>query len=222
MKLLCCLCLLVSFYANKTYTSVCAVEVDAPAEVSDTIFERFIHDFQTDPDALFNWALYGTGTQNDKDKDAYLLEYKETVYIPEENYGRITMDVIVPGLIRFRDIRLEGIVLDERKPIVYTPDICADSLTMSKIPAWNRHFLIDAQYSGQLIEKGYGNIYILPVDSTHSVFLLDINVKYGWFFNIFINMRVYKNSVEWRINQYMQNLKHVAEELFDEKKSQVL
>lgn len=222
MKLLCCLCLLVSFYANKTYTSVCAVEVDAPAEVSDTIFERFIHDFQTDPDALFNWALYGTGTQNDKDKDAYLLEYKETVYIPEENYGRITMDVIVPGLIRFRDIRLEGIVLDERKPVVYTPDICADSLTMSKIPAWNRHFLIDAQYSGQLIEKGYGNIYILPVDSTHSVFLLDINVKYGWFFNIFINMRVYKNSVEWRINQYMQNLKHVAEELFDEKKSQVL
>lgn len=222
MKLLCCLCLLVSFYANKTYTSVCAVEVDAPAEVSDTIFERFIHDFQTDPDALFNWALYGTGTQNDKDKDAYLLEYKETVYIPEENYGRITMDVIVPGLIRFRDIRLEGIVLDERKPVVYTPDICADSLTMSKIPAWNRHFLIDAQYSGQLIEKGYGNIYIIPVDSTHSVFLLDINVKYGWFFNIFINMRVYKNSVEWRINQYMQNLKHVAEELFDEKKSQVL
>ena len=222
MKLLCCLCLLVSFYANKTYTSVCAVEVDAPAEVSDTIFERFIHDFQTDPDALFNWALYGTGAQNDKDKDAYLLEYKETVYIPEENYGRITMDVIVPGLIRFRDIRLEGIVLDERKPVVYTPDICADSLTMSKIPAWNRHFLIDAQYSGQLIEKGYGNIYILPVDSTHSVFLLDINVKYGWFFNIFINMRVYKNSVEWRINQYMQNLKHVAEELFEEKKSQVL
>ena len=222
MKLLCCLCLLVSFYANKTYTSVCAVEVDAPAEVSDTIFERFIHDFQTDPDALFNWALYGTGTQNDKDKDAYLLEYKETVYIPEENYGRITMDVIVPGLIRFRDIRLEGIVLDERKPVVYTPDICADSLTMSKIPAWNRHFLIDAQYSGQLIEKGYGNIYIIPVDSTHSVFLLDINVKYGWFFNIFINMRVYKNSVEWRINQYMQNLKHVAEELFEEKKSQVL
>jgi len=219
MKLLCCLCLLVSFYANKTYTSVCAVEVDAPAEVSDTIFERFIHDFRTDPDALFNWALYGTGAQNDKDKDAYLLEYKETVYIPEENYGRITMDVIVPGLIRFRDIRLEGIVLDERKPIVYTPDICADSLTMSKIPSWNRHFLIDAQYSGQLIEKGYGNIYILPVDSTHSVFLLDINVKYGWFFNIFINMRVYKNSVEWRINQYMQNLKRVAEDLYLEEKS---
>ena len=219
MKLLCCLCLLVSFYANKTYTSVCAVEVDAPAEVSDTIFERFIHDFRTDPDALFNWALYGTGAQNDKDKDAYLLEYKETVYIPEENYGRITMDVIVPGLIRFRDIRLEGIVLDERKPIVYTPDICADSLTMSNIPAWNRHFLIDAQYSGQLIEKGYGNIYILPVDSTHSVFLLDINVKYGWFFNIFINMRVYKNSVEWRINQYMQNLKRVAEDLYLEEKS---
>jgi hypothetical protein len=46
--------------------------------------------------------------------------------------------------------------------------------------------------------------------------MMDINIKYGWFFNIFINMKIYKNSVEWRVNRYMQNLKRVAEELYAE------
>lgn len=216
MKLLFILGLLTSFYANKTYTTVCAVPVDAPAEVSDTIFARFIKDFQTSPDALFDWALYGTGTQNDQEKDAFLLDYKETVYIPEENYGRITTDIIIPNFTRIKDIKFEGVVIDEKRPVIYNPGLCVDSLTMSNVPNYNRHFDIDVTYSGKLIEHGWGNIYIIPIDSTHSTFLLDINIKYGWFFNLFINMKVYRNSVEWRINRYMNNLKRVAEELYAE------
>ena len=44
---------------------------------------------------------------------------------------------------------------------------------------------------------------------------MDINIKYGWFFNIFITKRIYKNSVEWRVNRYMNNLKKVAEDLYE-------
>ncbi len=215
MNMLLCICLITSLYANKTYTTVCAVPVDAPAEVSDTIFERFIRDFQTSPDALFNWALSGTGAQKDQEKNAFLLEYKETVYIPEQNYGRIKIDVIIPGLMRIKDIVLEGKVIDERRPIVYNPDIFIDSLRMNNIPNWNRHYDIDVHYSGKLLEHGYGSIYIIPVDAMRSIFIMDINLKYGWFFKIFITMKVYKNSVEWRINRYMNNLKRVAEELYE-------
>lgn len=214
MRLLCFLCFITSVYANKMYTTVCAVPVNAPAEVSDTIFARFIKDFQTSPDALFDWALYGTGVQDDEEKNAFLLEYKETVYLPENNYGRITADVVIPGLTRFKDIQLEGTVIDEKDSVVYNPDLCIDSLRMSQLPKWNRHFYIDARYSGHLLERGYGNIYIIPIDSTRSAFLMDMNLKYGWFFKIFITKKVYKNSVEWRINRYMNNLKRVAEELY--------
>lgn len=216
MRLLCFLCFITSVYANKTYTTVCAVPVDAPAEVSDTIFARFVKDFQSSPDALFDWALYGTGAQDDEEKNAFLLEYKETVYVPEDNYGRITVDVIIPGLTRIKDIVLAGTVIDEKDSIVYNPQLCVDSLNMSNIPNWNRHFYIDVMYSGNLLERGFGNIYIIPIDSTHSVFLMDMNLKYGWFFKIFITMKVYRNSVEWRINRYMNNLKRVAEELYAE------
>lgn len=216
MRLLCFLCFITSVYANKTYTTVCAVPVDAPAEVSDTIFARFVKDFQSSPDALFDWALYGTGAQDDEEKNAFLLEYKETVYVPEDNYGRITVDVIIPGLTRIKDIVLAGTVIDEKDSIVYNPQLCIDSLNMSNIPNWNRHFYIDVMYSGNLLERGFGNIYIIPIDSTHSAFLMDMNLKYGWFFKIFITMKVYRNSVEWRINRYMNNLKRVAEELYAE------
>lgn len=216
MRLLCFLCFITSVYANKTYTTVCAVPVDAPAEVSDTIFARFVKDFQSSPDALFDWALYGTGAQDDEEKNAFLLEYKETVYVPEDNYGRITVDVIIPGLTRIKDIVLAGTVIDEKDSIVYNPQLCVDSLNMSNIPNWNRHFYIDVMYSGNLLERGFGNIYIIPIDSTHSAFLMDMNLKYGWFFKIFITMKVYRNSVEWRINRYMNNLKRVAEELYAE------
>ena len=216
MNLLCCLCLITSVYANKTYSTVCAVPVDAPAEVSDSIFARFISDFQTSPDALFDWALYGTGTQEDNNRNAFLLEYKETVYIPEQNYGHIVTDVIVPGFTRIKNIKLEGKVIDEKRDVIYNPGLCVDSLTMSNIPGFNRHFFIDVDYSGNLIHDGWGNIYIIPIDKTHSAYLMDMNIKYGWFFNLFINMKVYKNSVEWRINRYMQNLKNVAENLYKE------
>lgn len=216
MRLLCFLCFITSVYANKMYTTVCAVPVDAPAEVSDTIFARFVKDFQNSPDALFDWALYGTGAQDDEEKNAFLLEYKETVYVPEDNYGRITVDVIIPGLTRIKDIVLAGTVIDEKDSIVYNPQLCIDSLNMSNIPNWNRHFYIDVMYSGNLLERGFGNIYIIPIDSTHSAFLMDMNLKYGWFFKIFITMKVYRNSVEWRINRYMNNLKRVAEELYAE------
>lgn len=216
MNLLWCICLVTSIYANKAYSTVVGVHVDAPAEVSDSIFVRFIHDFQTSPDALFDWALYGTGTQDDQEKNTFLLEYKETVYIPEENYGRITTDIIVPGFTRIKDIKFEGDVIDEKRPIVYNPGLCVDSLKINNVPGFNRHFNIDVTYSGKLIEHGWGNIYIIPIDTTHSAFLMDINIKYGWFFNLFINMKTYRNSVEWRVNRYMNNLKRVAEEMYAE------
>lgn len=218
MKILCFLCLITSIYSDKTYSTVCAVPVDAPVEVADSIFVRFIQDFQASPDALFDWALYGTGTQDDEEKNAFLLEYKETVYQPDKKYGRITTDIVIPGLTRFKNIVLEGTVIDEKREINYNPTLCVDSLTMSNIPNWTRHFDIDVSYSGKLLERGWGNLYIIPIDTTHSIFLMDINIRYGWFFNIFITMKVYKNSVEWRVNKYMKNLKKVAEQLYENEK----
>ncbi len=214
VKILAIILAINTLYYDKTYHTQCAVNVDAPAEVSDSILARFIHDFQTSPDALFDWAFYGTGAQDDEQKNAFLLEYKETVYIPEENYGRIVADIVIPNFRRFKDITLEGDVLDYKYPILYNPGLQADSLTIATIPNYMRHMDITVRYSGKLLEQGYGNLFIIPVDSTHSIYMMDINLKYGWFFNIFVTRRVYANSVEWRVNRYMNNLKQTAESMY--------
>lgn len=208
--------MIVSMYSNRMYSTVCAVEVDAPAEVSDTILARFIHDFQTNPDALFDWAFYGVGAQKEQERNAFLIEYKSTTYIPEREYGNVLIDVVIPGITRFEDILLEGKVVDEHQTIQYNPNLLIDTLTADNIPNWNRYVKIDVKYTGRLLDYGYGNLYILPVDATHSVFFMDMNLKYGWFFNVFITMKMYRNSVEWRINRYMHNLKKVAEELYND------
>lgn len=211
MKTLAIILAIFTTYANKTFHTECAVDVNAPSSVSDTILARFIHDFQTSPDALFDWAFYGVGTQDDDSHNTFLLDYKQTEYFPEREYGRIVTDVVLSTGLRFRDITLEGRVTDERQPVTYHPHLQADSLTIATMCPWVRHMYIDGAYSGKLLEHGFGNLYIVAVDSTHSVFFMDINLRYGWFFNLFITRRVYANSVEWRVNRYMNNLKRVAE-----------
>ena len=215
MILLLLLSVLTTTYTNKTYSTVCAVEVNAPAEIADTIIAHFIYDFQTNPDVLFDWAFYGVGTQEDGEKNAFLLEYKKTQYIPDNNYGSVLVDVVIPGFTRIKNIKIEGKVIDEHRPIKFNNTLMVSSLTMKNIPDWSRHIDINVEYSGRLLEKGNGNLYIIPVDETHSVFLMDINLKYGWFFNLFITMKVYENSVEWRVKKYMNNLKFVAENWYE-------
>lgn len=214
VKFLAILLVVHTLYYDKTYHTECAVDVNAPAEISDSILARFIHDFQTSPDALFDWAFYGVGTQKDEQKNSFLLEYKVTEYFPERNYGKIVTDIVVPGLRRFKDVIIEGDVFDNKYPICYNYGLQAKDLTIATIPNAMRHMDINACYSGKLLEKGYGNLYIIPVDSTRSIYMMDINLKYGWFFNIFVTKRVYANSVEWRINRYMNNLKEVAEGMY--------
>lgn len=203
-------------YIDKTYTTECAVDVCAPAEVSDSIITRFIKDFQKSPDALFDWAFYGVGAQDTEEKNAFLLEYKETVYIPEQNYGKIVTDIVIPNFTRFKNITIEGVVIDEKSTQIYHPNLQAKEVRLSNMPIWSRHIDIQMEYSGRLLKQGFGDLYIIPVDETHSIYYMDINLQYGWFFNIFVTMKVYKNSVEWRVSRYMQNLKYVAEQLYKE------
>ena len=40
---------------------------------------------------------------------------------------------------------------------------------------------------------------------------MDVHVKFGWFFRIFISRKVYSDTVDWRLVRFVQNLKLTAE-----------
>ncbi len=204
---------IITTYTDKTFHTECAVPVEASAEVANEIVNHIITDFQTDPELLFNWALFGAGKQNDKDKDVFLLNYKHTEYNAEENYGKAVVDVIVPNLTTIEDITLEGRVTDEFGTNEFDEKITPETCRLDSIKIWSRHVFIDAKYSGNLLKSAYGNLYIIPTGENKTIYYMDMNIRFGWFFNIFISKRTYKNTVEWRVEQYMNNLKKEAEKI---------
>ncbi len=202
---------IITTYTDKTFHTECAVPVEASFDIANEIVDQMIAEFNTDPELLFNWALYGAGKQNDSEKEVFLLNFKHTEYIAAEGYGRAVLDVIVPHLTTVKDVILEARVKDEYGSAEIDSFITADSCRLDMITKWSRRFFIDAQYSGNLLKAAYGNLYIIPTGENTCVYYMDMHVRFGWFFNIFISKKTYKNTVEWRIVQYLENLKRESE-----------
>ena len=40
---------------------------------------------------------------------------------------------------------------------------------------------------------------------------MDVNVKFGWFFRIFITRKVYRETIDWRLVRFVTNLQLTAE-----------
>lgn len=211
MKLPLLILLLVTTLSNHTFRTQCAVEVNAPVEMSDKVIDRLIYDFQYDFEHLFKWAFLNLGRQNNESRDALLIESKNIIYEPEYNFGSITVDVIIPKLITLHDINIQGTIEDYRAGINYSGKLKTDSLLIEQIPAWSRHISIRANPSSFIFEQAFGNLYVIPTDATHSVYIMDINFCFEWYLRLFITRRIYSNTIQWRVENYMNNLKHAAE-----------
>ncbi len=190
-----------------------AVEVDAPAEMSDVVIDQLIYDFQHDFEHLFSWAFLNLGKQNDSNHDALLLESKSITYEPENEFGSITLDVIVPHFITIHDVYIQGLIRDERGDTsTYAANLVADSLLMDDIPTWSRHVLICADESSFIFSKAFGNLYVIPTSPTSSIYFIDINFRFEWYLRWFVSKRIYQNTIQWRVQQYLENLKRAAEQ----------
>ena len=48
-------------------------------------------------------------------------------------------------------------------------------------------------------------------DSNAQRLTIVTHCKFGWFFNLFISRKMYRNTVEWRIEQFLENLRCTVE-----------
>lgn len=200
MNIICaCLTLLsvVTTYSNATYHTRCEEHVAASAQVANRIVDTLVYQFQTDPERLFDWAFVGTTLQGDKDKDAFQLVWKENTYVAEENYSRLMLDVVVPGFTTFHDLAIETVATD------------------SFDAQGNRHARLDLHYSGKMLRLFNLTFSVLPVTQDSCTLRLEGEVKFGWFFNIFISRKVYRNVIEWRLQRFLLNVRRRAEGKYD-------
>lgn len=184
-------------YKRGTFTTVKTASVDADFNTCSKAIDDFIYEFQTDPELLFSWALKKTGqTHNGDGSDDVILVMNRVTYDPEAMKSTINADFIMPNGFSIRNKDLMSYVHDNR----------ADN---------TREITVDFYYSGSLLKKGKGVFLLTKIDDTHTDIKLTIDIKFGWFFNIFITKKRYKDVMEWRIGQFIDNIKEESQWRFE-------
>ena len=167
-------------------------QVSAPMEASSQAVDTMIHYLQTNPEKLGDLYFAGLGMQQEKKKNAFYLIWKESTYDPDRQYSRLVLDVLVDEKPFLKDVVIEATV--------------TDSLSGNQ-----RDIRVDIHYAGSLIKEAYGTFHVKPVDEQNSQLGIDVHVKFGWFFRIFISRKVYSDTIDWRLARFVENISLVAQ-----------
>lgn len=167
-------------------------EVAASSQECNMVIDSMIYYLQTDPEKLSENFFGGLGKQSDSNKNAFYLIWKQAEYKPEQKYGKLILDVLVNGVPFLKDVVVESVV--------------TDSITDNQ-----RDIRVDIHYAGTLLKEAYGTFHIVPTGENTTRIGMDVHVKFGWFFRIFISRKVYSDTIDWRLVRFVNNLKLTAE-----------
>ena len=154
--------------------------------------DSLISCLQTNPEMLSQKFYGGLGKQQDANKNAFYLIWKESEYDPTQQYSKLVLDVLVDQRPFLRNVVIESQV--------------TDSLHDNR-----RDIRVDIDYAGTLLKQAYGTFHVQPIDVDSVKIAMDVHVKFGWFFRIFISRKVYSETVDWRLERFVENLRLLAE-----------
>lgn len=167
-------------------------EVSASAESCNVVIDSMIYYLQTDPAKLSEQFFAGLGKQEDAKKNAFYLIWKESEYVPEKQYSKLVLDVLV----------------NERP---FLSDVVIESMVTDSLSGDRRDIRVDIHYAGTLIKEAYGTFHVLSMGEKSAQIGMEVHVKFGWFFRIFISRKVYSETIDWRLVRFVTNLKLRAE-----------
>ena len=192
MMLLTILLLILTTLKDGMFHTEYETEVAASSQECNMVIDSMIYYLQTDPEKLSENFFGGLGKQSDSNKNAFYLIWKQAEYKPEQKYGKLILDVLVNGVPFLKDVVVESVV--------------TDSITDNQ-----RDIRVDIHYAGTLLKEAYGTFHIVPTGENTTRIGLDVHVKFGWFFRIFISRKVYSDTIDWRLVRFVNNLKLTAE-----------
>ena len=192
MMLLTILLLILTTLKDGMFHTEYETEVAASSQECNMVIDSMIYYLQTDPEKLSENFFGGLGKQSDSNKNAFYLIWKQAEYKPEQKYGKLVLDVLVNGVPFLKDVVVESVV--------------TDSITDNQ-----RDIRVDIHYAGTLLKEAYGTFHVIPTSDTTTKLGIDVHVKFGWFFRIFISRKVYSDTIDWRLVRFVNNLKLTAE-----------
>ena len=162
--------------------------VDMRSEVCNQVIDSMIYYLQTDPEMLSEQFFAGLGKQDDVKKNAFYLIWKESEYLPETQYSKLVLDVLVNEKPFLKDVVIEAQVTDS-------------------MSGERRDIRVDINYAGTLLKEAYGTFHVQPMSENTAKIGMDVHVRFGWFFRIFISRKVYSDTIDWRLVRFVMNLK---------------
>jgi hypothetical protein len=192
MMLLTILFLVLTTLKDAMFHTEYETEVAASAQECNVVIDSMIYYLQTNPEMLSETFFGGLGKQEDTKKNAFYLIWKDSEYEPEKHYSKLILDVLVNEKPFLKDVVIESIVTD----------------TMADT---QRDIRVDIHYGGSILKEAYGTFHVIPTSDTTTKLGIDVHVKFGWFFRIFISRKVYSETIDWRLERFVQNLKLCAE-----------
>jgi hypothetical protein len=162
-------------------------DVQACAEACNTVVDDMIYCLQTDPELLSEKYFAGLGMQKDTKKNSFYLHWKESTYVPEQQYSRLVLDILVNEKPFLKDVVVEAFV--------------ADSMSGER-----RDIRVDIRYAGNLIKEAYGSFHVEPTGDQTARIGMDVHLRFGWFFHMFITRKVYSETIDWRLMRFVQNI----------------
>ena len=183
-----------TYYQQGEFISYCSVVTEVPLKVADSVVDDLISQFRGDPELLFEWAFKDLGKQpGDKSKNDVLIKLKLATFDKMTGKSLLLTDVIVSDYTTYENVAIES------------------KVTKTKMNSGKTRVFVDIFYSNALLKKAYGTFFVVPLDENRVMMSVQIHVRFGWFFNIFITQKRYRNLVEWRMKGFMNNMRNEAE-----------
>lgn len=180
-------------YVDGYFKTYCHISTSTSDSISNEVINKFVYQMCYDLDGLFKWGLKGMSLSNSKD-ELLKFDFRTTKYDKSTRILRGIGDVVVPGVTRF-------------------PDLFIDSkLTQLKYSDGKRDTRLNLVTENSFIKSMTGVFSFVPkAKNKYGYYVLESNIKFGWFFNTFLTQSRYKKIMEWRLQQLVKNIKEESE-----------
>ncbi len=178
-------------YKDGVFSTQYLTKTKVSGQVISAVTDDLVTDFHNSSTHLFDWALKDLGLQNEGNELIIIL--KSSFHDVKTNITHGLFDIEVPYFTTFKDVKVDAIVTK------------AINNGVTKVSA-------NIIYSSLLLNNCQASLYIIPQKNNELYFYTNVNIKFGWFFNIFITKRRYKSIVEWRVKKFTENMKQECEQ----------
>ena len=199
-------------YHHGVYESSGEIELQCSQAEANAVIDSLMADFEHNPEHLFEWAFYGTGEQRDDSrKQGFVIHYDTVRYDAPNSLLSVDMTMFTPRG-KADHLHVEPTLSDSRRVNGVLPSGHGGVGYQTE-----RTLFFGVNNFSNVIKYCDATVVLIPSEGNdvHAVgtqrITLQTHCKFGWFFNLFISRKMYRNTVEWRMQQFLENLRNTAE-----------